>query len=83
MEPPRAVLCKIPCSNAMRAPALFAHSVEPGTSKPLSLKLRSSFPAFPHPALQAEIRDIICLGVQSSRSGRRNKWCLLISAVFS
>lgn len=53
-----------------------------GAGKSLSPKQGSAFWAFPHPALQAEIRGIICLGKRSSRSSRGNKWCLLISTVF-
>lgn len=84
-EPPPAALCKIPYANATRAPgAVFACGYGGWCWQTLIAKAKagSSFWAFPHPALQAEIRGIICLRERNSRSSRGNKWCLLISTVF-
>ena len=53
-------------------------AAEAGASKPLSSE-RGSTPDLPRPALQAEIRGVICLGEPSSWSSGCNEWCLPMS----
>lgn len=78
---PGAPLCQIPFANAAAcAPVLcLLTAAGAGASKSLSSERGSSFRASPHPALQAVIRDLICVRERSSKSSSRNKWCLLIS----
>lgn len=53
-------------------------AVEARASKPLSSE-QGYTPSLPRPALQAEIRGVICLGELNSWSSGGNEWCLLRS----